>query len=290
MRWFKKYKQTNSRKVHQKYLDIKKLCSQECRKAKAQFLDKLCQEENSKLFWKHIKSKRLDSSNNTYLKDKNGTLHDNDIIKAELFNEQFSSVYSPPEDKQVHFVDPPCLEPSPNIVVTTNGVLKQMQDLKPNKATGPDNIPPRLLIELAVELAPVFTLLFNASLSQGVVPADWRSAHVTPIFKKGDPLTPANYRPVSLTSIPCKILEHIVHSNVINHLIVKNKILCDQQHGFRKKRSCETQLISFINDLATNMDHEFQTDCIFLDFAKAFDKVNHLSLIKKMKHYGVNSG
>ena len=109
-------------------------------------------------------------------------------------------------------------------------------------------------------------------------------------YKKGDPLTPANYRPVSLTLIPCKILEHIVHSNVINHLVVKNKILCDQQHGFRKKRSCETQLISFINDLATNMDHELQTDCIFLDFAKAFDKVNHLSLIKKMKHYGVNNG
>jgi len=106
-----------------------------------------------------------------------------------------------------------------------NGVLKLMKDLKPHKATGPEKIPPRLLKELAVELAPVFTILFNASLKQGVVPSDWRSAHVAPIFKKGDPLVPSNYMPVLLTSIPCKLLEHIVHSNIINHLSEK-KILC----------------------------------------------------------------
>ena len=163
-----------------------------------------------------------------------------------------------------------------------------MKDLKPHKATGPDKIPPRLLKELAIELAPVFTILFNASLKQGVVPSDWRSAHVAPIFKKGDPLAPSNYRPVSLTSIPCKLLEHIVHSNIINHLS-EQKILCDHQHGFRKKRSCETQLVSFADDLAKNLAYGVQTDCIFLDFAKAFDKVNHLSLLKKMNHYGINS-
>ena len=161
-----------------------------------------------------------------------------------------------------------------------------MSGLKAHKATGPDGIPPRILKELATELAPVFTLLFNASLKQGIVPRDWRMAHVAPIFKKGDSLLPSNYRPVSLTSIPCKILEHIVHSNMIKHLLEKN-ILCDHQHGFRKLRSCETQLISFINDLARNMANCFETHAIFLDFAKAFDKVNHLSLIKKMKHYGI---
>ena len=121
----------------------------------------------------------------------------------------------------------------------------------------------------------------------GIVPVDWKTAHVAPIFKKGDPLTPSNYRPVSLTSIPCKLLEHIVHSNVITHML-ENKILCDNQHGFRKKRSCETQLVSFIDDLAVNLDKNIMTDLVLLDFAKAFDKVNHSSLIKKMVHYGVN--
>ena len=186
IRWFKKFKETNSPRVYQKYLDIKKECNHECRKAKMQFLNKLCEEDNSKLFWNHIKSKKLDSSNCTYLKDKNGELHDDDQTKSELFNEQFSSVYSPPVDKQLNFVDPPCLVSSPNILVTENGVLKLMSDLKPHKATGPDNIPPRLLKELATELAPVFTILFNASLKQGVVPSDWRSAHVAwhPSLKK----------------------------------------------------------------------------------------------------------
>ena len=113
-------------------------------------------------------------------------------------------------------------------------------------------------------------------------------AHITPIFKKGDPSKASNYRPVSLTSVPCKLLEHIVHSQVINHLL-QNKILCDNQHGFRKHRSCESQLISLFYDLSKSLDNKRQTDLIFLDFAKAFDKVNHISLLKKLHHYGIRN-
>lgn len=87
----------------------------------------------------------------------------------------------------------------------------------------------------AEELAPVLTKLFQFSLNLGHVPRDWREARVVPIFKKGERHQPSNYRPVSLTSITCKILEHIVHSNVMGHYD-RNKILTDSQHGFRKNR------------------------------------------------------
>ena len=110
-------------------------------------------------------------------------------------------------------------------------------------------------------LAPVYTILFQASLDQGSVPEDWKTAHITPIFKKGDPKKAANYRPISLTSITCKLLEHIIHSNIMTHFD-SNNILTDCQHGFRKQRSCESQLISTCDDLTKNIDHQIQTDMI----------------------------
>ena len=97
---------------------------------------------------------------------------------------------------------------------------------------------------------------------------------------------PSNYRPVSLTSVVCKVLEHIVHSNIMSHYDRWN-ILCDSQHGFRKRRSCETQLIETIDDVARHLSDGNQVDLILLDFEKAFDKVPHSRLLYKLDYYGV---
>ena len=174
----------------------------------------------------------------------------------------------------------------PPIKVTCKGVLKLLKDIKPYKASRPDNIPGRLLKEAAEELAPGLTFLFQISLDSGKIPADWKSALVTPVFKKGNRSSTANYRPISLTSIVCKILEHVVHSSVINHF-ERNNILRDSQHGFRKPRSCETQILLTIEDLAKGLDDRQQIDAVLLDFSKAFDKVPQQRLLLKLKHYGV---
>ena len=115
---------------------------------------------------------------------------------------------------------------------------------------------------------------------------DWKSALVTPVFKKGNRSTPANYRPISLTSIVCKILGRIIHTSVISHF-ERNNILTDCQHVFRKRRSRETQLILTINDLSRGLNDKQQIDAILLDFSKAFDRVPHQRLLLKLKHYGV---
>ena len=109
---------------------------------------------------------------------------------------------------------------------------------------------------------------------------------MVPIYKKGSKSSPANYRPISLTAILCKLCEHIVHCAIIHHLI-NHKILSDSQHGFKKRRSCETQLVLTINDLAKGLEDKDQLDVILLDFAKAFDKVSHQRLLHKAQHYGV---
>ena len=97
---------------------------------------------------------------------------------------------------------------------------------------------------------------------------------------------PANYRPISLTAITCKIIEHIIHSQVIQHLD-NNGILTDKQFGFRKRRSCDTQLLLTVHDLAQGLRDQQQIDAVLLDFSKAFDKVPHRRLLLKLEHYGV---
>ena len=130
-----------------------------------------------------------------------------------------------------------------NITVKKQGVLKLLQNIKDKKATGPDGIPGSLLKICAEQLSEVFTVLFQASLTRGIVPDDWLHANIIPVFKKGDRAKAENYRPISLTSIACKLLEHIIHSSIMDFLD-DNSILSDFQHGFRHGRSCETQLIT----------------------------------------------
>ena len=154
------------------------------------------------------------------------------------------------------------------------------------KSPGPDNIHAAFLKQVASEIAPLLTHLFNQSLRIGTVPDSWKQANVTPIYKKGDKTDPRNYRPVSLTSLVCKTLEHILVSQIMKHL-ESNNILTDVQYGFRSKRSCEAQLFLAVNDFARAVDNKVQVDVAILDFAKAFDKVAHATLAHKLNFYGI---
>ena len=126
-----------------------------------------------------------------------------------------------------------------DITISVNGITKLLQGLKPGKAPGPDRIRPIFLQKLHSEVAPILHVIFSKSLQEGTLPSGWLKANVSLIYKKGDKTCPANYRPISLTCILCKLLEHIVTSNVVKYLD-KHKILYDLQHDFRAKRSCET--------------------------------------------------
>ena len=136
-------------------------------------------------------------------------------------------------------------------------------------ATGPDGVPARILKMGATEIAPALATILRKSLETGQLPEDWRNANISPIFKKRrSQRLPSNYRPVSLTSICCKVMEHVIRSNVMDHLDKLN-ILTDNQHGFRHNRSCESQLILTTNDFAKSLDKGRQTDAIIMDFSKA---------------------
>ena len=143
-----------------------------------------------------------------------------------------------------------------------------------------------VLKECANEITPAITSIFQASLDTGKLPTDWTNANISPIYKKGDKHAAENYRPVSLTSVTCKLLEHIICSHILKHTD-RHRILSPLNHGFRAGHSCETQLLTTLEDFTKNFDKNIQTDIAILDFSKAFDTVPHRKLLEKMKKYGI---
>ena len=123
---------------------------------------------------------------------------------------------------------------------------------------------------MATELGPVFAHLFQQSIDKGEIPKEWSLANICPLFKKGDKTLACNHRPVSLTCVPCKLLEHIVCSNIMLHLD-EHKLLSEKQYAFRKLHRCETQLITVTDDWAEILDNQGQVDIFILDFEKVFD-------------------
>ena len=134
-------------------------------------------------------------------------------------------------------------------------------------------------------------IIYQKCLETGSIPDVWRTANVSAIFKKGEKFKASNYRPVSMTCIICKMFKLVIVSNIMQHL-ENNDILTDCQHGFRPRRSCEAQLITLADELVKSVSKGKQHDLAILDFSKAFDRVPHERLIRKLDHYGIweNSG
>ncbi|CAH1274650.1 Hypp5351 [Branchiostoma lanceolatum] len=148
-----------------------------------------------------------------------------------------------------------------DITIRANSIEKLLASLNPTKAAGPDGITPCVLRELAKELSPILTTIYQSSMRTGQVPQDWKEALVTPMFKKGEHYTASNYRPISLTSVPAKILEHVLVSAIMRHLD-SNSILSAQQDGFCKYmyHSCETQLLEIVEEVSSAMEKGVATD------------------------------
>lgn len=164
-------------------------------------------------------------------------------------------------------------------------VLKKLSSIKVDKSQGPDGISPRILKECRHSLVKPLYIIFKKSLDSGKLPSDFKNANVSPIFKKGNRNSPENFRPVSITSIPCKILESIIRDNMVQHLDI-NKLVAKEQHGFVKGRSCLTNLLETFDDITCSLDEGEGLDIIFLDYKKAFDSVPHKRLLHKVKSYG----
>ena len=159
--------------------------------------------------------------------------------------------------------------------------------LKEGKAPGYDGIIHEFLKGVACEISEPLAILYNKSVTERILPQEWKRANITPLFKRGSRSEPGNYRLTSLTSYLGKILQAIIKDDILHHLTV-HSLINDSQHGFLAKRSCLTNLLEILEYVTKAVDHGKPVDVIYPDFQKAFDKVPHVRLVNKLEAHGVS--
>jgi len=169
---------------------------------------------------------------------------------------------------------------------TAQKVRKAISSLKNKKSRTPDGVPAHFLKTVGDQVCYPLSLIFEQSFASGVLPDVWKVADVVALFKKGEASDPGNYRPISLTSIACKIMEICLKDEIVGYLR-QNGLLSDQQHGFLSRRSTSTQLLECVEDWTKNAENRTPTDVIYVDFKKAFDSVSHEKLLAKLAAYGI---
>ena len=285
---FKYYKKFPTLTNKNNYHHHRNICNDAIRKAKLSKELSIANKvkNNPKSFFKYFNNKLKPKEGISNLRKDDGTLTDSDQEKAEVLNNFFSSVFVEEGQDPIPDFNADFNSVLDDLTINEDDMYQVLSNLKTSKSPGPDGVHPRLLRELSRELSQPLLILFNKTLNEGNIPDIWKKAEVKPIFKKGSKEDPGNYRPVSLTSLLCKVFEHFIRDALYKHLI-KNSLLSKEQYGFCKKRSCVSQLLVTLNEWFTFLDNKIPVDAAYLDFRKAFDSVPHKRLITKLKGYGV---
>ena len=202
--------------------------------------------------------------------------------KARLFNEYFQSVFTTNDyNRQVDLTTPSKLT---EFHFTADEIEKVLSKLSGNKAKGPDGLGNLVLKKLSRPLSKSLTTLFNTITNKGVYPSKWKTGHVTPIFKEGDKQSVEKYRPITLLSNISKVIEKLLFDKIFDKIEMD---ISPKQYGFTKQRSTITQMIMFLSEVFDNLNQSTLA-ALYIDFQKAFDKVNHEMLLEKIHGIGIH--
>ena len=293
--WKKKHCAWNrysSQKSRRKWMEFRKEANKlkkKTRKARRKYEMKIAVESktNKRAFFRYVNSKLTVRPEITAMKNKQGVLIEEDTEMTNVIGNYFKEVFADESNDEMPEMDIQCDRQIGEVQICRASLQKILEKLKVNKSCGPDNLHPHLLQKTARTISVPLKLIFEKSLSDGECPDDWRTANVTPIHKKGDRTEPSNYRPVSLTSQVCKILETVVREKIVKHM-KDNGLFSNSQHGFREGRSCLTNLLETLEHWTKIIDEGDCIDIAYLDFRKAFDLVSHKHLLHKMSKYGIS--
>ncbi len=285
---FQRYLSTREGADYLEYARARNQAKWSCRFAVREFERNIAKEakHNPKAFYSYARSKLKTKDNVADLIDEKGSTISSSGGTSNILNRFFSSVFTDEDLENIPSFPSRSNSSLKEIIFTPDLVVKKLQNLNSSKTPGLDGFHPRVLKEAASELAVPLSIIFQKSFDEASLPQIWKDASVTPIFKKGKKNQPGNYRPVSLTSIVCKVMESIVRDHLMAHMISED-LLSDEQHGFRPGRSCTTNLLAALDKWTKTLDEGTCVDTIYLDFAKAFDSVPHQRLLRKLHGYGI---
>lgn len=237
--------------------------------------------ENPKSFWGYIKSLcKVNTSPSKLIHDQVSV--DEPSQMCELFADYFATVYAPPSSCNNDYLYESNVNAS-SLNISAVEVERKLRCLDGSKGAGPDNITPLVLKSCSSVIAPHLTLYFNQLLGMGCFPDVLKHGYLVPVHKSGDISVVGNYRPIVLQSVIAKVFEALI----LDFLSFKFKnVFITEQHGFRPGRSTVTNLCLFTNYIYSAFSRHHQVDCIYLDFAKAFDRVSHSHLVVKLRALG----
>ena len=293
-RMWKLYKDSPEGEKFERFKRARNEAVRELRKSKKLFEEKIAKNirTDSKSFFSYARKNYVSRERIGPLKNDEGELVQGNEEMCEVLNKAFVNVFTKEavfSGNEGKFRDTKNLGGMPGVIFTEDMVSKQFDKMKENKAAGNDGMGSTFLKAVGRAISMPLVMLFQKSVDEGEIPMQWREANVTAIYKKkGKKCDPGNYRPVSLTSQLGKLCERVIRDAVVHHM-EGNGLIGGSQHGFRKGKSCLTNLLEFLDEVGDNVDRGIPVDVIYLDFAKAFDKVPHMRLLYKLERYGINA-
>jgi hypothetical protein len=285
---WQKFRRSLSIEDYESHRKLSNTLSKQIKLAKKGYEERIVNSDNSKSLFKFVRRVLAIEAKEFRLKRADDTLTTSDYETANLFAHTFSHIYNHTLSQSKL----PDHEVTPGRIITDvsfdrESILRKLQTIKPTACPGPDNISPSILRNCSHPLSFPLSLLMEQSFHSSTLPCDWRTAYITPIHKSGNRLEANNYRPISLTSSVVKIMESIIVDR-LDSFTSEFAIIPKEQYGFTKGKSVETNLLSCLNDWSSLVDLGKSVDVVYLDFAKAFDKVPINLLITKLKTHGIS--
>ena len=243
--------------------------------------------KNKKVLYNFMKKKLRTNHQLPPLLQPNNEITLDAQTKANLLNSTFAKIFLKDElstDTATLHTTTSHIIPHTFQPISHQDILESITKLKKSVSKTPDSIPSLFIKKTSSQLVQPLYYLLNYSMQTSEIPSLWKIAIVVPIYKKGKRNDPSNYRPISLTSVLCRLLEKIIHKHILKHMM-NNNLISTAQHGFITGRSTQTQQIHFLNKLTQSYDDKQQTEIVYLDFSKAFDTVSHKKLLNVLDHY-----